>query len=450
MMLLSGENRALVAEGVERMRRTTRPGLVALAATAGCDLASVRPDDLPFSIIPRLNAAGRMGSTDVALELLLTDDPAEAAVLAARLESVNTERREVEAALADAALAEAQRTYDGGRVIVVGGEGWHEGVKGIVAFAAGEPLSRSSIVFSVRDGVARGSGRSVGSVDLFHAVEQCSDMLVRFGGHAGAVGVTCEASRLVEFRERLASVLAELPAEQFEDVGEVTAEVSLSELTVETIDALERLQPFGQGNKRPLLAVRGVTTRNRACVGADLAHLRFVATDGVSCVPAIYFRAPDAERACAWDGVVDVVFEAVNDLAGASKPKLMVKAPVPLRDTVSPPTRGRRSRARARRRARRGEARLPTAARRRARALSYGELTDELRRALIGERAPIPPRPSARRPRRREVVLAIAPRAGASRSSSTSTPPARPSRAGARACSSTRCGPLSPTRPSIW
>lgn len=393
MMLLAGENRALVAEGVSRMRRSTRPGLVALAATAGCDLASVRPDDLPFSIIPRLNAAGRMGSTDVALELLLTNDPSEAAVLAARLESVNAERREVESALADAALDEAARTFDGGRVVVVGGEGWHEGVKGIVASRLVNRYHVPSIVFSISDGIARGSGRSVGSVDLFHAVEQCSDMLVRFGGHAGAVGVTCEANRLDEFRSRLSSELAKLPAEQFEDVGEVTATVALSELTVETIDALERLQPFGQGNKRPMLAVCGVTTRNRACVGADLSHLRFVATDGVSSVPAIYFRAPDAERACAWDGVVDIVFEAVNETwQGRTKPKLMVKdlllrdggdsdaatveddAPLAGDDPVTS-----------------GSHDTPAPDRRSALArLGSDELTDVLRRQLIGDRALLP------------------------------------------------------------
>ena len=326
MMALTSENRALVSDGVRRMRRSTRPGIVALAASAGCDLASVKPDDLPFSLIPRLNAAGRMGSTDVALELLLTDDPIEAATLAGRLEAVNTERREVESALSAAALEEAGRTYDGGRVVVVGGEGWHEGVKGIVASRLVNRYHVPSIVFSIKDGIARGSGRSVGSVDLFHAVEQCSDMLIRFGGHAGAVGVTCEANRLGELRERLARILGALPEEQFEDVGEIAAIVSLGELSVETIDALERLQPFGQGNKRPLLAVCGVTMRNRACVGADLSHLRFVATDGVSSVPAIFFRAPDAERSCAWDGVVDVVFEAINETwQGRTKPKLMVR-----------------------------------------------------------------------------------------------------------------------------
>lgn len=386
MMPLTGENRALVSEGIARMRVATRPGLVALAATAGCDLATTSADDLPFSIIPRLNAAGRMGSTDVALELLLTDDPAEAAELAGRLEAVNTERREVEAALAEAAIAEAERSYDGGRAVVVGGEGWHEGVKGIVASRLVNRFHVPSIVFSITGDIARGSGRSVGSVDLFHAVEQCSDMLVRFGGHAGAVGVTCEAACLGEFRERLGAVLAELPEEEFEDTGEVTAVVTLDELTVETIGELERLQPFGQCNRRPMLAVRGVTARNRARVGADGAHLRFVATDGVSSVPAIQFRSPDPERACAWDGVVDVVFEAVNETwQGRTRPKLMVKDLL-LRDEPPASGPGEKDDAAAPvpapTPASKGRARRAELAR-----LSYDELTDSLRALMIGDDA---------------------------------------------------------------
>ena len=326
MMLLTGENRSLVAEGIQRMRRTTRPGLVALAATAGMDIGQATADALPFSLIPRLNAAGRMGTTDVAFDLLLTDDPAEAATLAGALEATNTERRETEAVLTEAAMAEAERIYQGGRAVVVGGEGWHEGVKGIVASRLTNRYHVPAIVFTIADGVARGSGRSVGTVDLFHAVEQCSDVLVRFGGHAGAVGVTCEAARLPEFRERLEAALAELPPEQFEDTEELTAVVGLGELTVESIAQLELLQPFGQGNKKPLFAATGVTMRNRARVGADGSHLRFVATDGVSSVPAIMFRAPDPARLEAWDGAVDVVFDAINETwQGRTKPKLMVK-----------------------------------------------------------------------------------------------------------------------------
>ena len=326
MMQLSPENRALVADGIERLRRTSRPGLVALAACAGQDISEVTADSLPFSIIPRLNAAGRMGTTDVAIDLLMANDPAQAPVLAGQLEDINRQRREIESALTDAALAKVAATWHGGRVIVVGGEGWHEGVKGIVASRIVNRYHVPTILFTIQDGIARGSGRSVGSVDLFRAVEQCSDMLVRFGGHAGAVGVTCEASRLDEFRDRLEAVLDALPAEEFESRGEVTAVVRLSELTVSSIAALEALQPFGQGNKKPLFAVRGVTMKNRSRVGADGVHLRFLATDGVSSVPAIMFRVPDCSRACATDSVVDLVFEAVDETwQGRTKPKLMVK-----------------------------------------------------------------------------------------------------------------------------
>ena len=326
MMLLEGENRALVAEGIARMRVTDRPGLVALAATAGVDLSAATADSLPFSIIPRLNAAGRMGTTDIAFDLLITDDPYEATILAGKLEEINDERRSIESALAEDALAKVAATYDGGRAVVVAGEGWHEGVKGIVASRIVNQYHVPAILFSVTDGIARGSGRSVGSVDLFHAVEQCSDVLVRFGGHAGAVGVTCEEARLGEFARRLSAALDSLPKEQFEDRGEVTTVVRLDELTTESIASLDMLQPFGQGNKKPLLAACGVSMRNRAKVGATGNHLRFTATDGVSSLPAIMFRTPDIDVAAEFEGAVDLVFEAVNETwQGRTKPKLMVK-----------------------------------------------------------------------------------------------------------------------------
>ena len=326
MMLLEGENRALVAEGVALMRQSRRPGLVALAATAGVNLADISSDSLPFSIIPRLNAAGRMGTTDVAFDLLFTNDPEEATILAGRLEEINEERRRIEQALADEALEKVARTYDGGRVVVVAGEGWHEGVKGIVASRIVSRYHVPALLFTISDGIARGSGRSVGSVDLFHAVEQCSDVLVRFGGHSGAVGVTCEAERLDEFRSRLNTILSEIPDEEFTDRKELTALVSLPELTVTSIASLDLLQPFGQGNKKPLFAVTSVQMRNRACVGADGSHLRFLAVDGSACVPGIMFRVPDIERVSQWEGPCDLVFDAVNETwQGRTKPKLMVR-----------------------------------------------------------------------------------------------------------------------------
>lgn len=130
-----------------------------------------------------------------------------------------------------------------------------------------------ALLFSIEDGIARGSGRSVGKVNLFDAVERCSDLLIRRGGMPGAVGVTIEASKLDEFRRRLSAVLSELPAEDFEDTDEVAAIVDLSELNIETIEQISRLEPFGQGNKVPLLAAEGVTMCDRAVVGKTGEHM---------------------------------------------------------------------------------------------------------------------------------------------------------------------------------
>ncbi len=326
MMLLTPENRALVADGIAQMRATTRPGYVALATMARVDLATITADALSFSLIPRLNAAGRMADPALALNLLLATDAAHAAELAEELEAINQERRNIEAELAEEATAQVEATYDGGRVIVVGGEGWHEGVKGIVASRLTNRFHVPALLFSIADGVARGSGRSVGSVNLFDAVEKCSDLLIRFGGHAGAVGVTIEADKLDEFRRRLGQVLGELSPEDFEDTDEVAAIVKLSELDIETIQQISVLEPFGQGNKVPLLAACGVTMCDRAVVGKTGEHMRFVATDGASSVPAIMFRVPNIEQRVSCDSVVDLVFEAVAERwQGRVKPKLMVK-----------------------------------------------------------------------------------------------------------------------------
>ena len=326
MMTLTPENRALVADGIRQMRATARPGYIALASLSRTDLSTITADALSFSLIPRMNAAGRMADPALALDLLMARDPIEAGRLASQLEAINQQRRDIEADLTQQALSLVEQTYTGGRVIVVGGEGWHEGVKGIVASRLVNRYHVPSLLFSIEGDVARGSGRSVGRVNLFEAVERCSDLLTRFGGHAGAVGVTCPVGNLDALRERLGEVLDELPAEDFEDRGEVSATVDLSELDVDTVRQLSLLEPFGQGNRVPLLAATGVTMADRAAVGRTGEHMRFVATDGLSNVPAIMFRVPDIDRMLSCDRAVDLVFEAVAETwQGRTKTKLMVK-----------------------------------------------------------------------------------------------------------------------------
>lgn len=326
LMLLTGENRSLVADGIKRIRNSERPGIVALAALARRELSTMAADELAFSLIPRLNSAGRMADPALSLAVLMETDPVRAEELAAELESINQERRQIEAELTQEAMAMVDSTFDGDHVIVVGGEGWHEGVKGIVASRLVSHYHVPALLFTISEGVARGSGRTVGSIDLFRAVEQCSDLLTRFGGHAGAVGVTLEAANLDAFRDRMEQILSQMPAEDFDTRREVSALVELCELDQESVESIDALQPFGHGNEVPILAVSGVSMLERNRCGEDGKHLRFTATDGKTSLQCIMFNPQNVETLADYDGAVDIVFEPkVDTWRGRSSVKLHVK-----------------------------------------------------------------------------------------------------------------------------
>lgn len=326
MMALSAENRSLVFEGIQQLKRTQRPGLVALAHVAGTEVSELEADSLPFSIIPRLNAAGRMGVSDLALRLLLSDDTLEATDLAQQLEEVNNERRSLEAQLsadAEAFLEAHPESFE--RMIVVADESWHEGVKGIVAARLADTYHVPSVVCSIEDGLARGSGRSVGSIDLFKLLEPNSDLLVRYGGHAGAVGVTLRVEDLEEFHRRLEVQLASCDASEFEKHYEVTASVTLNEITQQSLRELECLQPFGRSNPKPLFVASQVCIRQPLRVGADKTHVRMTLDDGTASLTGIYFRAEHIDMLMSEPDGVDVVFEpSVETWQGRSRIKLRI------------------------------------------------------------------------------------------------------------------------------
>lgn len=328
---LSGENRALVADGVARMQLDPRPALKALCAVAEVDTAHFTSDSVAFALAPRLNASGRLADPQVSLDLLLSDDSDEAHVHATALDEYNRMRQQIESELSADAIELANRTYTGERCLVLAGAGWHDGVKGIVASRLSKRFGVPTFLFSVEDGVARGSARSVGSVDLFAAVSACSDVLERFGGHEAAVGLTLPAGSLGEFTSRLLTVLDALPAEQFVSALEIDAVVELGEVSVELGVELAQLGPFGHGNPRPLLAAESVFMNDRSRVGRDLGHLKFTAFDGVSTVPAIAFRCPDIERAESKVTPVDVAFElSVDEWRGRRRAQMLVRD---IRDT---------------------------------------------------------------------------------------------------------------------
>ncbi|HSK47813.1 MAG TPA: single-stranded-DNA-specific exonuclease RecJ [Coriobacteriia bacterium] len=326
IVTLSGENRALVSAGVESMRRAPRVCISALCAVSGLSPAGLSSDAIAYTLAPRLNAAGRMADPKVALDLLLADEPGSSEGLAQALDEHNRVRQSVEAELAQAAEAQAQRTFSGERGLVLSGEGWHEGVKGIVASRMTNKYRVPSFLFSIEDGVAKGSGRSVGSVDLFQAVDACASVITRFGGHAAAVGLALPADDLPRFRELFLAHLDSLPAEQFHVSREVDAEVSLDEVSVELGTELSALEPFGHGNRKPLLASLGVFMNGRERVGRTSDHLKFTAFDGAASVPAIAFRCRDIEDLVSHDAAVDLCFELdVDEWRGRTRAQMIVR-----------------------------------------------------------------------------------------------------------------------------
>jgi single-stranded-DNA-specific exonuclease len=324
---LLDENRALAADGVARMRSGPRPGPAALSRVAGVDLGCLTSQTVAYALAPRLNAAGRMADPALALELLVTDDAGRADELAHALDEHNRVRQAVERDLAQEAHALAARTYTSGdRVLVLAGEGWHDGVKGIVASRMVNAYGVPALLFTVEDGIARGSGRSVPGVDLHAAVAASAELLDRFGGHPAAVGMSVAADRLPELTRRLEEAMAALPAEAFVPWREVDAEVPLEALGPELAAELAALQPFGHANPKPMLATRGVFMGDRRRVGGDAEHLRFTAFDGAVAVPAIAFRCRDIADLADRDSAVDVAYEVEEDVwRGKQRVQMLVR-----------------------------------------------------------------------------------------------------------------------------
>jgi single-stranded-DNA-specific exonuclease len=236
-------------------------GLRALFAAAQLDPSAkaLTGFDVAFRLAPRINAAGRMDIASEVIELFSTRDPARATELAAKLERLNRERRDVEAAalsVIETRLAsDAELMVD--RLLVVDGDGWHRGVIGIVASRVVERTARPAIVISVEDGVAHGSGRSVDGFQLLNAVESCADLFTRFGGHAFAVGFAMPADALPELKRRL-RIYAEkhLAEREPERLLHIHAELPLDRITPVLAGWLSKLEPLGHGNPEPIFVAR--------------------------------------------------------------------------------------------------------------------------------------------------------------------------------------------------
>jgi single-stranded-DNA-specific exonuclease len=260
---LCGENRAIAALGLSELRRPVGAGLRALFAAAALDPATkqLTSFDVAFRLAPRINAAGRMDIASEVIELFTTRSHSRAAELAAKLERLNRERRDAEAAALTAieALLATSAEIAADRLLLIDGEGWHRGVIGILASRVVERTAKPVIIVSVEDDVAYGSGRSIEGFQLLNAVESCADLFTRFGGHAFAIGFALPADRLPELRRRLRIYAGQhLSASEPEHILRIHAELPLNRITAVLAGWLRKLEPFGHGNPEPVFLARNV------------------------------------------------------------------------------------------------------------------------------------------------------------------------------------------------
>ena len=323
---LRGENRYYVREGLKLIGIGRRVGLRALAAVSGCT-GGVDSGTVAFRLAPRLNAAGRLADPSPPLRLLLTEDEKEADTLAGRLHELNGARQDVERQILEEAVARLEALRELPPVLVLAGSGWHEGVVGIVAARLVERYHRPTILLGVREGVAKGSGRSISAYDLMGGLNACADHLTIYGGHTQAVGLTLGAERVDEFRRAIEEHGARtLSASDLVPSYSADAVLRGEDVNADTALALSSLGPFGSGNPRPRLLLVGADIQ-QAEATRNGAHLRcMVSVDGVR-ARGIGFgmgAAAQSLREGGRDRLVGVQFR-VDEWQGSLRPEFLLE-----------------------------------------------------------------------------------------------------------------------------
>ena len=311
---LVGENRTIVKFGLSALRRPVNPGLKALLASAG--FSESRPPTaggVAFWLAPRLNAAGRMDTASDVIELFTASDPQRAAEIAARLNSLNTDRQQAEARI----LEEAVESLSGGRgagvrCLVAAGQGWHRGVLGIVALRLVERFYRPAIVISIdaEEGVAYGSGRSIRGFHLLEALESMAGLFLRFGGHRQAAGFSLPAERMDELRRRFTEYAgARLTDDDCIPEIHVAADLPIAQITDQNMRALDLLEPYGFGNAEPIFAAAGLKLSSQPRILKE-KHLRLALRQEGRAITAIGWnmgnRAPELNAGTAIDAAFTV------------------------------------------------------------------------------------------------------------------------------------------------
>jgi single-stranded-DNA-specific exonuclease len=331
---LRDENRALTAYGLKALRTTEMAGLRALMETSGTNGGKPLSSwDIAFKLAPRLNAAGRVGDPYRALDLLLSEDEGQAMTLAEELERANRERQSIQARVLEDARSMAELLADSGGgmppAVVLWSDRWHVGVVGIAAGNLARDLHRPVVLIATEGARGRGSARSIEGFELHRALAECSGLLIRYGGHAMAAGVTLEVGRLKEFRERLVSIAArELPPERLRPTLRIDAVCPLGAVGEALCSELDALGPFGCGNPEPVVATGNLRLAGEVRLMSSGKHVSFYASDGKRSFRAVGFgmgpRVRDLDRLAGRE--IELAHRpGINDFRGVKSVELYVE-----------------------------------------------------------------------------------------------------------------------------
>jgi len=269
IMPLVNINRTIVKEGLKLMMHTNRPASVIIRDFL--NKTNITSEDIAFQIAPRINSAGRLEDASIALEFFTATDTHTAYRQFELLGRLNDLRKETEAQTTQEAM---QSVDENDKVIVVAGEGWHEGVVGIVAARLVDKFGRPAIVLSIKDGIAKGSARSIGEISIYELIKENEQLLMKFGGHKMAAGLGLKEEHIAAFREAINASAANIPDEDFLPREQISGILESDDLDMELLDLLEEFEPYGEANARPTFLFKDAEVVNIKLMGADKSHSR--------------------------------------------------------------------------------------------------------------------------------------------------------------------------------
>lgn len=312
---LVDENRVLAKYGLIVLQKTRRVGLTAMYKAAKIDPKTINPYTVGFVIGPRLNAPGRMGDCSDSLKLLMTKDMVLAEEVAGKLEKANVTRQNMlKRAMAEADDMVEEKGLYKNKIILVSGNDWSEGIVGLVAGRLTEKYARPTLVIGWQEGVGIGSARSIDNLSMVETLNKCKKYLVKHGGHAKAAGLTIKKEDLEKFYEQLLIIGNEELKEE-DLVGKISCEMEIgfSEIDWELVEKLDKMEPYGLGNPKPVFYTKNVQCVEKKKLGKNGEHLRMTLSDGENTWPAIAFGLGEREDFSMADNVIEMVYTMEKD-----------------------------------------------------------------------------------------------------------------------------------------